>query len=1002
MDSELWKQIDELYEAALRLEPADRKSFLALACAGDAALQEKLESLIAASEQADSFLEEPALSLGLAVLGLQPMSLVGQTVDRYRLVELIGSGGMGVVYLAYDPRLHRNIALKLLPTSITGDRQHVNRFMQEARADAAISHPNVAHVYEIGEDKGWHFITMEYVAGSTLRDIMKRGVLDASEALEIIAQVLKALVAAHAAGVVHRDIKPENVIIQNDGFLKVLDFGLAKLIKSDETQLGPDSPFHLSLHTQPELWMGTPYYMSPEQVRRQPVDGRTDVWSVGVMLYEMLAGERPFTGRTFSEIIVSILEQEPKPLQMLSPDVPDALRDVVMKAVSKSLDERYQSASAMLTDINRIQKQLEAGAQSSPDATPGRAGVGWRHYHRAITAKQSPPSTTVSGRIGAFFTSLTALPKKAPFSRSALRPYWRLSVVVVLLLSLLAAGLYFKPFQQREQLLKSRNFNLQFERLHLSGRIGDLVISPDGKYVATIVAQEGKQAIYITELATASELNIAPPSESGYSGLSFSPDGNYIYYLENQTETATLYRVSKLGGAQRKILSNVNTPVAFSPDGSRFAFVRFNIREDTPDLIISQADGTSEQTLARRTREHSDMFPVDMYGVGPAWSPDGKLLACPTVRFSHTPQEMNIEVLDAADGSGRRLNPRPWHDISQVRWLADGSGLIVAAAESPSAPTQLVLLSYPDGEVRRITNDANNYSRVSATADSKTFLALHVEEDSSIWRVMPGGGKQFIPLNVSHKKGVMAVAWSRGGQFIYTVDDGNSINLWARDVDGESTKQLTFDTSKNFRPTMSPDGRSIFFVSSRAGGTNLWRMEPDGTHPKRLTSGQYEDMPSVSPDGQWVFYRTGTSIRKVPVEGGTSVKLFNKSALYPVASPDGRLLAFFTNVQPDSKRWELEIADLKSQSIVRSFALPETVVPFNGLSWAPDGRGLTYLSTLSGAANLWLQPLDDGQPRQITDFKDAEILSFAWSPLGSEIACVLSVKTYTPVLIKPF
>jgi eukaryotic-like serine/threonine-protein kinase len=1002
MDSDRWKQIEELYEAALRLAPADRESFLSLACAGDEALREKLESLIAAAEQADSFLEEPAVGLGLTLLGLQPVSLVGQTIDRYRLLKLIGSGGMGVVYLAHDPRLDRNIALKLLPTSITGDHQRVDRFLQEARAAVAISHQNVAHVYEIGEDQGRHFITMEYVAGHTLRHVMKEGALGAAQALEITAQILTALVAAHAAGIVHRDIKPENVMIRDDGFLKVLDFGLAKLIKSDGAQFGVEAPFHPSLHTQPELWMGTPDYMSPEQVRRQPVDGRTDVWSVGVVLYEMLAARRPFGGRTFSEIIVAILEREPETLRPHVAGVPEALQGVVLKAIEKQLDRRYQTAAAMLADIRRIQKQLESSPEASHNLFPGQPAERPFHQQLFTTARQRFQTIADAGRVVTFIKSLGGRRAGSPSGRSGPRPS-RLKIgVFALLLLLLGTGLYFVPFRRPSSTLGSQHLDLHFERLHLSGRIGDLVISPDGKYVATIVAQEGKQAIYITELATASELNIASPSESGYSGLSFSPDGNYIYYLENHAETGTLYRVSKLGGGQRKILANVNTPVSFSPDGSRVVFVRFNSREDTPDLIISQADGTSEQTLTKRTRADADVFPVDLHGAGPAWSPDGKFLACPTVSRTHPEHEMNIEVLDAAAGTGRRLNSRPWYNISRVVWLADGSGLVLAAADAPNAPTQLVLLSYPGGEGRRVTNDPNNYSRVSATSDSSTLLALHVEEDSSIWRVTPGGGQQFVPLDVSQKKGVMAVMWSPDGRFIYTVDDGNSINLWARDSRGESTRQLTFDSSKNFRPAVSPDGRVIYFVSTRAGQTNIWGVEADGTGPRRLTSGTYEDMPAVSPDGQWVFYRTGNSVRKIPAAGGTSVKLFNKSALYPVVSPDGLLLAYFANPQPDSKSWELEVSDLKSLAPVRSFPLPETAVPFNGLTWAPDGRGLTYVSTLGGAANLWLQPLDGGQPRQLTDFKDAEILSFAWAPQGSEIVCVLSVKTYTPVLIKPF
>ena len=1002
MNSDLWKQIEELYEAALRLEPADRQSYLSIACAGDDALREKLESLIAAAEQPDSFLEEPAVSLGLTLLGLQPVSLVGHTIDRYKLLELIGSGGMGVVYLAHDPRLDRNIALKLLPISITGDQQRVDRFLREARADAAISHPNVAHVYEIGEDQGWHFITMEYVAGHTLRHVMKDGRLGMAQALEIAAQILTALAAAHAAGIVHRDVKPENVIIREDGFLKVLDFGLAKLVKSGEAQCGFEVPFSPSLHTQPEFLMGTPYYMSPEQVRRQPVDGRTDVWSLGVVLYEMLAGRRPFGGLTFSEIIVAILEWEPEPLRSVVPELPQALQDVVRKAIDKRLDRRYQTAATMLADIRRVQKQLGISTEHPHNLFPGASAE--RPFRQQLfnTARQRFQTIAEAGRVVAFIMSFSGRRAPRPPGASVFTPTLLKIGAVVLLLLLLCAGLYFSPFGRRPDTLGSRQINLHFERLHLSGRIGDMVISPDGKYVATVVAQEGKQAIYITELATASELNIVPSSEGGYSGLSFSPDGNYIYYLENQAETGTLYRVSKLGGGQRKILANVNTPVSFSPDGSRVAFVRFNSHDDTPDLIISRADGTSEQTLVRRTRADADVFPVDLHGPGPAWSPDGKLLACPTVSRTSDRKEMNIEVLDAALGTGRRLNSRPWYNISRVMWLADGSGLVLAAADALNAPTQIILLSYPGGDARKVTNDPNHYSHLSAPADSSAFLALNVEEESSIWRVTPGGGRQFVPLDVSRMKGVMAVAWFPDGRFVYTVDDGNSINLWARDARNGTTRQLTFDAGKNFRPAASPDGRFIYFVSTRGGQTNIWVAEADGTGARRLTSGSYEDMPSVSPDGQWVFYRNGNGIRKIPTAGGSPVKLFNESALYPVVSPDGLLLAFFAGAQPDSERWELRVADMKSLNLVRSFPMPETAVPFNGLTWAPEGRGLTYVSTLGGSANLWQQPLDGGQPHQLTDFKDAEVLSFAWSPQGNEIVCVLSVKTYTPVLIRPF
>ncbi|HEV2860549.1 MAG TPA: protein kinase [Pyrinomonadaceae bacterium] len=997
-DSEHWQQVEALYHSALEVEAEEREDFVAVACAGDEALRREVLSLLSSAERADSFMEEPVMSVGLMLMNAEQEPLTGKSVGPYLLLSLLGRGGMGEVYLAHDPRLNRRVALKLLPAGVADEGARRRRFEQEARAASAISHPNVAHIYEIGEADGRRYIAMEYVRGRTLREALRRGPLGASDALDIAAQIADALADAHEAGVLHRDIKPENVVLRDDGYVKVLDFGLAKLLEDKLRADAPEAAPLPSLHTEPELMMGTSDYMSPEQVRRERADSRTDLWSLGVVLYEMLAGRRPFSGRGTREVIVAILEREPEPIERVTKGLPAELHEVVAKALRKSAAERFQSAREMADELRRVARLIEAGvspsAQSSEKLGDGAAPPA------APSAGPSRPYG-VLGRMAEFRAS--ALNSTLA---STLQRRWR-PVYLLLFASLAAVGIYFGLAQQRRQSLHDRPLQLKFERLNLSGDISDIALSPDGKYVARVAAEDGKYAISITELATASDLRITQPSAAGYSGLSFSPDGTYLYYLENHAETGTLYRVSKLGGAQRKILDDVGTAVTFSPDGARLAFVRTNRALDTPDLVVAQADGAAERLLARRTRADSATFMADLKRAGPVWSPDGKVLACPTLSLAPD-REMNLELIDADTGAGRRLNLKPWHDISSAAWLADGSALVVSAAAAPGAPWQLQLLAYPGGEVRKVTNDPNNYMLVSGARDSSLFIMLNAEEQSSVWQLSAAGAGQFDVAGVAEKKGVSEILWDGDGGFLYTVNDGIHTNLWARE-EGAAERQLTFEAD-NFKPARSPDGRFVVFVSTRAGTMNLWRVNADGTQPVRLTDGKYEDVPSVTPDGRWVIYRTGNGIRKVSIEGGPPTVLFDKSALCPALSPDGRLLAFFTNDQPASQTWHVEVYDLAASAVVKRFELPAATTPFNGLRltpdnrlrWTPDGSGLAYVSRADGASNVWLQPLAGGPPRQLTYFKDAVMPSFAWSPDGKRLACVRSSKAYVPVLVRLF
>lgn len=367
MNSERWEQIEELYHSTLELEADSRRAFLDVACAGDESLLQEVLSLLSEAGRDDAFLEEPALGLVLVLMGDEDDSAVGKTVGPYKLLGLLGRGGMGEVYLAHDPRLNRRVALKMLPVIISSDHGRARRFMQEAHTSSSISHPNVAHVYEIGEEQGQRYITMEYVAGLTLRDVLKRGPLPTRKAVDIAAQVAAALRAAHEAGVVHRDVKPENIMLRDDGYVKVLDFGLAKFLEG-AGQAPVPAP---SLSTETEWLMGTYDYMSPEQVRREPVDESTDLWSLGVVLYEMLAGRRPFTGESASDVFKSVLEQEPEPLGNLKPDLPAALLGVVSKALRKRPEERYRTAKEFAAELRLARPLLNKG-RGDPAPPGGR------------------------------------------------------------------------------------------------------------------------------------------------------------------------------------------------------------------------------------------------------------------------------------------------------------------------------------------------------------------------------------------------------------------------------------------------------------------------------------------------------------------------------------------------------------------------------------------------------------------------------------------------------
>ncbi len=393
MKPERWQQVEQLYHSTLEKEVGERATFLAGACAGDEALRREVESLLAVEDRAEDFIESPALDVAAKMLADGPDPTVpGQTINQYKIISPLGAGGMGEVYLAEDTRLERRVALKFLPVLLTQDERHLRRFEQEARAVAALSHPNVCMIHEVIETgEGRHCIVMEYVDGHTLRERIAQGRMNVGEAIDAAIQTASALSVAHTAGIVHRDIKPENIMLRRDGYVKVLDFGLAKLAQREVLLGDTEATTKMLVNTTPGMVMGTVAYMSPEQARGLPVDDRTDIWSLGVVLYETLTGRRPFEGATPTDVIISVAERQPAPLARYEPGTPIQLERIVTKALTKDRGERYQTVDDLLIDLKNLRHELAVGAEVDryKQLTPSSQPADTTSNSAAITSRYS-------------------------------------------------------------------------------------------------------------------------------------------------------------------------------------------------------------------------------------------------------------------------------------------------------------------------------------------------------------------------------------------------------------------------------------------------------------------------------------------------------------------------------------------------------------------------------------------------------------------------------------
>ncbi|MEP6922117.1 MAG: protein kinase [bacterium] len=942
----------------------------------------------------------------------------GTQLDRYEIVSLLGAGGMGEVYLAEDTRLHRRVALKILPADVAAHRDRMRRFLQEATAAASLNHPNIAHIYETGEAEArlaagsdqtqdlkqerLHFIAMEFVDGVTLREKIHQH-SDLRKLLRYLQQVAEGLAKAHAAGVVHRDLKPDNIMITGDGHAKILDFGLVKLIEpSQPTTTGDQASSEVATavmpqHSTPGTVMGTVGYMSPEQAQGKTteIDHRSDIFSFGCILFEAVTGHKPFAGDSVIKALHMVVYEQAPLIKDFNPAAPAELQRIIRRCLAKDPEERYQSIKDVAIELKEVRHEMTEAAGIDTTVPPSSSSATLSTQSGSQTGTQTI-ATTQSTR------------SSAEYLVSGIKQHRKTAIALVALLLIGSlAAVSWDRFSGKPKPIPFSS--IKFTRLTNGGRVGSAVmdgstsISPDGRYVVFSLNEGGKISLWVRQILTNSNVQIVPAADGGNGGTTISRDGEFVYYMwiDEKDPDGAIYQVPILGGTPRKILSDVRSPISFSPDGRRFTFIRSSMAKGD-SLMIANADGSGERNLL--TRSGNDWFSAS----GPSWSPDGKTIAC-AAGSDTGGSHVTVIGIDPDTGATKPLTTQKWlGDVHRIVWMNDGSGLIaLAQAElQASGGTQLWFISHPEGAARRITNDLNNYGRVSLglAADDGTLVTAQSDPSMQIWTVgFNEPVSQAKQITNGKVDGMGGLAWTRDGKIVYVTNDGDKPELWMMNADGSDNRQLTSDGFAKQAPSLSPDGKFIFFTSMRSGIPHIWRINSDGSDPKQITSGEFADFePTCAPDGQWITFaswRSGSScLWKVGVNGGEPVQLTFKTSGRASFSPDGVSLACTYFIEGATPPWKLAIIPVAGGEPSKLLDLPRRGV--GGWAWSPDGRAIIYSLTQKNVSNLWSQPADGGKPSQMTDFTSERIPDLAVATDGKRFALCRGHSTLDVVLIK--
>jgi serine/threonine protein kinase len=889
--------------------------------------------------------------------------MIGTTLGHYRIVRQLGSGGMGEVYAAQDLELGREVAIKVLPEALSRDDERRTRLEREARAAASLNHPNIVTLHSVERVGNAVFLTMELVDGRPLSELIPRGGMPLDRLLKFAIPLVDALAAAHQRGIIHRDLKPSNVMVTADERVKVLDFGLAK-IREVAT-----SPLASSLTTEEVTGegriMGTAAYMSPEQAEGKAVDQRSDLFSLGVILYEMATGERPFKGSTGVSIISAILKDTPRPVTEIRADLPRDFARIVKRCLMKDPEQRFQSAKDLRNDLTLLKDEIGSGA----------------------------PSQT----------------KTRLISQLSLRQF-RTALFIACVAA--AVAMSWVIYRQRTNQVKPGPFEtVRVSPLTLTGTVRNAAISPDGKYLAYTNRVAGAESVWLRQLSTrpistTSAVQIVPPSQTDFDSVAFSPDGGHLFYhvYPRGEGVATLYRLPVLGGTPRKVLVDIDSAVTFSPDGQRFAFLRGYVSGERA-IILANVDGSGERVLA------STMMPDGFLLTSVAWSPDGKTIVAAQLNTKQG-RKMHLVAVNVDSGDRQQIGATRWLGISSIAWI-DGKTLAITALDvNTSVVNEIWLVSYPAGNARVVTRGGDPYGPISVSADGRAIVGVKGNAVANAWVLPEGDVRRAVQITSGSSStiGLWGMDWTPDGRIVFTSVESGTPNLWIMNADGSDPRQVTSDFSLDQAPSVTPDSRVVLFDRFE-----IWRVDVDGGHLTPLTKNMQGRFPLPVDRGKAVMFTSGAAnvrgVWRVSIDGGTPEPVFGPDAKFgsplPLVrllsvSPDEQLASVFYD-DNDLRGTRLALLSLKDGRVVQKFNLPVAAAA-TGRSWAttwtPDGAAFDFVDFRDGAWNIWRQPIAGGSPKQITSFdRSQEIFSFAWSRDGTRLACSRGTVSTDAVLL---
>ncbi len=955
MTPEEWDKVNELFNTALDLAPGDREAYLKGACDGNEHLLSEIRSLLAAEDEAGDFIRKPLLP------GLQDLShpdreshLIGKTIGNFLVEKSIGSGGMGDVFLATDLRLGRKVALKMLPNTLASDPSFLKRFENEAKAAATLNHPNVATIYSVEEIDGKQVIAMEYVEGKTLDQLTPSKGLDIATFLDWFTCLSDALKHAHERGIIHRDVKPGNIIITPAGIPKILDFGLAQfdrtryVMGSDETSI-----------TQPGQIIGTPSYMSPEQAEGKEVDHRTDIFSLGVVMYEALTGRRPFLGATQSNVVEAVIEGKFESIAKHRSAVPHVLGKMVERCLETSRRKRLQSMREIHTILKDVRSASDAGVSIDSFA---------RRFYLEAT---SPSMNWVFGAAG-----LVAI--------------------------LTFAGWYFISRPATPPFSVDR---ISIRKISQTSNVAVASISPDGRSIAYVAYEEnGDRSLWLRRVNDPNAIQIVPPQQVFFwDSPVFSSDGEYIFYLtaERGATHGTMFRVPSLGGLPRKIVERVNHLGNLSADDRTILFVRYgdpdpNRSANTTDARIMSADALNGSGEMEYRRTEGETILRD-----PRFSPDGRSIIHVMRELVDGVEFWSVMTHDIAEVSDRTVL-RQRGRIGEIAILHSAKGLIMNAVDEDSNRRQLFHVALTGGEITRITNDISSYMNVSVDRDGRFIVGAQRNDEGRIWIGRMDDPSSMTLMN-RDTIGHQVVDWTPDGRIVFDVHLDSRLSIWISDADGKNALQLTPSDSDNSEPRVSGDGRFIAFTSNRSGFNQVWRMNIDGGSPRLLADVPgITQLPRFAADGRSVVFRWfnmgSPPLGKALIDGGSIEGIENLPPAviyYWAMSPDGRS----TGHSLDDRK------DGRMKVVVRSEGAAERILdifPSRIFKWTPGSRQIIYQERLNGE-NLTtkLFQIDPSDPvrRLLLSTEPEDLLDFSLAPDGERFAVVRSRTVSNAVML---